>query len=352
MAQSDPPGSRGHDKDLSSGPIASTLLIFALPVLGSNLLQSINGSINAVWVGRLLGPQALAATANANLVMMLLLGAVFGVGMAATILIGQSIGRNDLAGARRVVGTGTSFFLVVSIGFSLAGLIWADDILALLGTPADALPLARDYMRMIFIAMPAMNLLSFLMSILRGAGDSRTPFLFMALSVVLDIVLNPLLISGLGPFPALGIAGSGWSTLIGQTVSAMALLAVIYRRQDPLRLAGADLALLRPDLTLVRLIVTKGIPIGLQMTVISLAALTLMGMVNQAGSTVTAAYGVAAQLWTYVQMPAMAVGAAVSAMAAQSVGAGRWGRVRGITRVGLAANLVLTSVLVALVYLF
>lgn len=219
MAQPDPatsrPGRRDHDQDLTSGPITRTLLVFALPVLGSNLLQSVNGSINAVWVGRLLGEQALAATANANLVMMLLLGAVFGVGMAATILIGQAMGRHDVLAARRVVGTGTTFFVSVSLAFSIAGLVWAEPILALLGTPADVVPLARDYLRMVFIAMPAMNLLSFLMSILRGAGDSRTPFLFMALSVILDIVLNPLLIAGYGPLPPLGIAGSGLAMLIG-----------------------------------------------------------------------------------------------------------------------------------------
>ena len=95
-----------------------------------------------------------------------------------------------------------------------------------------------------------MNLLSFVMTVLRGAGDSRTPFFFMALAVVLDIVLNPLLIRGIGPFPELGIAGSATSTLIGQTVSVMAILVRALRAQASARLAGADLALLRPDPTL------------------------------------------------------------------------------------------------------
>src|SRR6478609_4757094 len=161
-------------RDLTSGPITSTLLLFALPVLGSNVLQSLNGSINAVWVGRFLGESALTATSNANLVLFLILGTVFGIGMAATILVAQ----------------------------------WVDAILNTLGTPPDALPLARSYLRIIFVAVPMMNLLSFVMTVLRGAGDSRTPFFFMALAVVLDIVLNPLLIRGIGPFPALGVAGS------------------------------------------------------------------------------------------------------------------------------------------------
>ena len=99
-------------------------------------------------------------------------------------------------------------------------------------------------------------------------------------------------------------------------------------------LAGADLRMLRPDPRLLRIIVVKGVPMGLQMIVISVAALTVMGLVNGYGSRVAAAYGIAAQLWTYIQMPALAIGAAVSSMAAQNVGAGRWdriGRIAGAT---------------------
>ncbi|MGN6466338.1 MAG: MATE family efflux transporter, partial [Rhizobiaceae bacterium] len=250
MEEKRPVQRRPHD--LTGGPIARTLLMFALPVLGSNVLQSLNGSINAVWVGRFLGESALTATSNANLVLFLLLGTVFGIGMAATILVAQSVGARDLLQARRIVGTSATFFFGVSAVFAICGWIWVDAILDLLGTPPDALPLAHAYLRIIFVAVPAMNLLTFVMTILRGAGDSRTPFFFMALAVILDMVLNPLLIRGIGPFPALGIAGSATSTLIGQTISVMAIIVLLYLRKHPLRLAGADLGLLRPAPRLLR----------------------------------------------------------------------------------------------------
>jgi putative MATE family efflux protein len=306
--------------DLTSGPIPRTLLLFALPVLGSNVLQSLNGSINAVWVGRFLGEAALTATSNANLVLFLILGTVFGIGMAATILVAQSVGAHDLPKARRIVGTSATFFFLVSVVFAVCGWIWVDAILTGLGTPADALPLARSYLRIIFVAVPMMNLLSFVMTVLRGAGDSRTPFVFMAVAVVLDVVLNPLLIRGIGPFPELGIAGSAMSTLIGQTVSVIAILIVLYAGRHPLRLAGRDLALLRPDPALLRIVVFKGIPMGLQMIVISAAALTVIGIVNSYGSQVAAAYGIAAQLWTYIQMPAPTFCAAIEETAAPAAG--------------------------------
>jgi Na+-driven multidrug efflux pump len=174
----------------------------------------------------------------------------------------------------------------------------------------------------------------------------------MALAVVLDIVLNPLLIRGIGPFPELGIAGSATSTLIGQTISVVAIIVLLYVRRHPLRLAGADLALLLPAPKLLRIVVFKGVPMGLQMIVISVAALILMGLVNAYGSRIAAAYGIAAQLWTYIQMPALAIGAAVSSMAAQNVGARRWDRIGRITGAGIGFNLLLTGVLVALLFLF
>lgn len=343
---------RQRSGDLTSGPIPRTLLIFALPVLGSNVLQSLNGSINAVWVGRFLGEAALAATSNANLVLFLILGTMFGIGMAATILVAQAVGARDMSDARRIVGTSATFFFGVSIVFAVCGWFWVDAILTALGTPPDALPLARSYLRIIFVAVPAMNLFSFVMTVLRGAGDSRTPFAFMALAVVLDVVLNPLLIRGIGPFPTLGVAGSAMATLVSQTVGVVAILILLYARRHPLRLAGPDLALFRPDPALLRLVVVKGIPMGLQMIVISVSALVLMGMVNGYGSQVAAAYGIAAQLWTYIQMPALAIGAAVSSMAAQNVGAGRWDRIGKVAASGVGFNLVLTGALVALLYLF
>jgi len=162
---------RRRTGDLTSGPIPRTLLLFALPVLGSNVLQSLNGSINAVWVGRFLGEAALTATSNANLVLFLILGTVFGIGMAATILVAQSVGARDLPEARRIVGTSATFFFLVSVVFAVCGWVWVDSILNTLSTPADALPLARSYLRIIFVAVPMMNLLSFVMTVLRGAGE-------------------------------------------------------------------------------------------------------------------------------------------------------------------------------------
>ena len=339
---------RPGQRDLTSGPIASTLLAFAMPTLGSSVLQSLNGSINAIWVGRFLGEDALAATANGNIVLFMLLAFVFGFGMASTILIGQAFGRRDLIEARRVVGTAIGSFVPIAIVVAVVGWLAAPHILALLGTPGNSMALALSYLRVIFVGMPAALMMTMLMMALRGSGDSLTPLWFMGLSVLLDSSLNPVFILGLGPAPALGIAGAATATAIANNVSLAALLVYIYARDLPLRLRGPELAWLRPDPARLRAIVTKGFPMGLQMIVITSSALTMLGLVNREGVHTAAAYGVTQQLWTYVQMPAMALGAAVSAMAAQNIGAGNWQRVSLVTRAGVIFNIVLTGALILL----
>jgi putative MATE family efflux protein len=337
---------RGPRGDLTQGPIAKTLLAFALPTLASSILQSLNGTINAIWVGRFLGEGALAATSNANMVMFLLTAFVFGFGMASTILIGQAWGRKDVDQARRIFGTAGGSFLLVTIVIAIAGYFLAPAILALLGTPGDAAPLALAYLRVIFLAMPALLLLTLLMMALRGSGDSMTPLWFMIVAVVLDSGLNPVFIRGLGPAPALGIAGSAMATLIANYAALIGLVAYMYIEDLPLRLRGGELRYLWCDLAIARTIVVKGFPMGIQMIVISMSALALVGLVNREGVDTTAAFGVAMQLWTYVQMPAMALGAAVSAMAAQNIGAGLWDRVGRITRVGIVQTLVITGAMI------
>ena len=340
------PQRRAGRGDLTQGPIGKTLLAFALPTLASSILQSLNGTINAIWVGRFLGEGALAATSNANMVMFLLTAFVFGFGMAATILVGQAWGRRDVDEARRVFGTAGGSFLIVTIVIAIAGWYLAPVILKLLGTPGDAAPLALAYLRVIFLAMPALLLLTLAMMALRGAGDSVTPLWFMIVAVVLDSGLNPFFIRGWGPFPEMGIAGSAMSTLVGNYAAFFGLIAYIYIKDLPLRLRGNELRYLWCDLAIMKTIVVKGFPMGLQMIIISLSALALVGLVNREGVDTTAAFGVAMQLWTYVQMPAMALGAAVSAMAAQNIGAGRWDRVGRITRVGIVQTLVITAAMI------
>ena len=331
---------------LTEGPIGTGLFRFALPILFANVLQSLNGSVNSIWVGRGLGEAALTATSNANTVMFLLIGAAFGVALAATILIGQSIGANNLAETKRVVGTSATFFAAISVAMAIAGLVLCRPLLIAMSTPPDSLELAVAYMRVIFLAVPFLYLYAFVMAVLRGAGDSKTPFYFMLLSVGIDIALNPVFIFGLGPVPRLGIAGSALATFIAQAVSLVALIRHLYRRHHVLCLHREELKLLKIDWAVAATLVRKGIPMSAQMLVMSLSGVLMITLVNRFGVDTTAAFGAALQIWNYIQMPAFAVGMALSAMTAQNVGARKWHRVTRIARVGVLYSVILTGSIV------
>jgi putative MATE family efflux protein len=343
-------GRRGGP-DLTTGPIGRTLITFALPVLGSNILQSLNGTANAFWVSHVLGETGLTATSNANQIMFLMLGAVFGISMAANILISQAVGAEDETLAKKVVGTSTAFFLALSITVGVLGTILTPHVLDSMKTPAAAREDAIAYLRVIFAAMPFMYFFSYVMMAQRGTGDSRSPFYFSLLAVGMDVVFNPLLIMGIGPFPKLGIAGSATSTLVSQTITLAVMIVFLYRRRSILVLRPSEWRLLIPDLGIIRSLVFKGFPMGFQMIVISLAAVTMLSLVNRFGVATAAAYGAAAQLWTYIQMPAMALGAAVSSMAAQNVGAGKMDRVDQVARQGVFFAFLMTAVPVVVIFL-
>ena len=333
-------------RDLTQGPIAKTLLIFALPTLGANVLQSLNGSVNSIWVGNFLGEQALAATSNANLVMFLMFAGIFGLAMATTIMVGQNMGRRDVEAARRALGSAIALIAGLSVVTALLGWIFTPALLDVLATPADAKPLAIAYLRIIFLLMPFAFLTTLVSSALRGMGDAMTPFWIMVLNVVLDALFNPLLILGIGPFPAMGIAGSATATLIAALVTVVVTIIIIYKRDLPIRLRGPEWAYLKPDPVLLKSIIAKGVPMSLSMTVLSASMLVMIGLVNRQGVTTTAAFGVTSQLWSYIQMPALAIGAAVSAMAAQNIGANKWDRVERIAWSGAGINVLLTGTMV------
>lgn len=339
---------RPGQHDLTSGPIAPAMLMFALPTLAANVLQTLNGSVNTIWVGHFLGETALAATANANIIMFLMFGAVFGFGMAATVLIGQAMGRRDVVAARRAFAGAIGLVGGSAIVIAILGWLFSPAILRLLATPKDSYPLALDYLRVSFAGLPFVMVLVLAQMGLRGVGDAKTPLWFSAFSVLLDSGLNPFLIRGIGPFPEMGIAGSATASLIANLCAFAGMIVYFYRRDLPLRLRGHEFAWLRPAPELVRFIVAKGVPMGAQMIIISTAGLAMTGLINREGVDTAAAYGVAQQVWNYIQMPGMAIGAAVSTMAAQNIGAKRWDRVDAITRVGLTTILTTSLTMVVI----
>lgn len=341
-----------HVGSLTEGPILRTLILFSIPTMASNILQTLGSTINTIWVGQLLGESALAATVNANLVMFVVFSTVFGFGMAATVRVGHHIGAGQLDGARRVFGAGTSFCTIFATVGAVLGWIFAEPLLWLLATPESIRAEAMDYLRVVFFGIPLSTISMMLGMGLRGAGDAKTPFYSVIVVTVLTIVLNPLLILGIGPFPELGIAGSALANVLANVGGLLLIVVWMYWRDLPLRLKGRELSYLNPISPDLGYVLAKGVPMGAQTLLNSAAGLIMLGYVNREGMLTTAAYGAVMQVWSYVQMPAFAVSMGVSAMVAQSIGAGLHGRTEKVTMAGVGATLVITVVLSMLLLAF
>lgn len=329
--------------DLTQGPIVKTLLLFSIPTLLSNLVQTLNGTINSIFVGQLVGEGAVAATANGNMILFVVFSTVFGFGTASSILIGQHFGARELEEARRSFGSGLGFTVAVALGLAVIGWVSAPAQLHLLSTPKAIEADALAYLRALFVSMPFGAASMFISMALRGAGEARIPLWGSILVLMLAAAFNPLLILGLGPFPELGIAGAAYGNALASLLGIAAMIALMYRTNSvlcPHRLERGFLVSSREEL---RFVLTKGLPMGGQMAIGSFSGVILVGLVNREGMIPAAAYGALLQLWNYVQMPSFAINMAVGAMAAQAIGARAHERVDRVTTAGVWTNVALTG---------
>ncbi|MEL6829274.1 MAG: MATE family efflux transporter, partial [Pseudomonadota bacterium] len=196
------------DRRLIEGAIVPTLITFALPLVGTNLLHSIAGSYMAGWVGQIIGPNGLTAVVIVNvLVWMMLISAVMGVASASSILIAQAYGAGRQDQLKTITGTSVAFVLVASIMMSLIGWFGSPLFVDLISTPEAARDLAITYLRSTAISVLAVFPLVFITIMIRGVGDAKTPFRFTVLWIVLSMLFIPVVL--LAPFglPKLGIAG-------------------------------------------------------------------------------------------------------------------------------------------------
>jgi putative MATE family efflux protein len=322
------------------------MLKFALSIFFGDLLQRLNYSINSIWVSHFLGPVSFTATIDTGIVSFFLLSLVIGVDIAASLLMGQSFGAGNAARARKVGLNCLILVLGAAVVIGVAGFIFTPTILHLMGTPKEAVADAIPYMRVAFVTLPLAYLFSFLTAAIRAAGHANMALKLLAIMVVLDVTLNPLLIFGLGPIPAFHVVGSGLATLISYLIM-LAVYVWRFRHDENFCVPGVAELYRAFDIGIVKELLRLGGVLGLQTVVISTSSFGIIYLINKLGADVVAAYGVVSMIWAYAQLPAMSIGSAAATMSARCVGARNWERVKSIALVGVLLTVGITAVLVA-----
>ena len=336
-----------------SRPLWQRFALFLVPLMAANILQALSGTVSAIYVGQMIGVVALAATATFFPIMFFLLSFLIGLSSGSTVLIGQAWGARNLDKVKQVAGTTLVTALAMGVVVAIIGLVWTDQILSVLGVPADIAPITAGYARIMLASMPGFFLFIVATSVLRGVGDTMTPLFSLILSLAVTALVTPALIQGWFGLPQLGVNAAAVASVSGFVTVLVFLFVYLRARALPLAPDGQLLAaMLHPDFRLLGLILRLGLPAGLQMVVSSVSGIVVVGLVNRFGSDATAAYGAVGQVMSYVQFPAMSIGIAASIFGAQAIGAGRTGELGAITRTGLMMNLIITGTLVLMAYLF
>ncbi|HRO14555.1 MAG TPA: MATE family efflux transporter [Paracoccus sp. (in: a-proteobacteria)] len=333
---------------LYTGPLWRAFLVFLLPLIGQNILQSLAMTINSIVVGQMLGTQALAAIATFMPVAFFFIAFLIGITAGSSVLVGQAWGAQKVDLVRAIAGTTLAATLALGVTIGGLGALGAGPLLRLLGTPTDVMPQALSYARAAFASMPVLFMFIAAASLLRGMGDSVRPLVVQLISTVVAALLTVSMVMHFH----MGVAAAALSTAVAQAAGLGALAWWLRRAGHPLAPTRNLGRVLRPDPALLRSVLRIGMPTGVQLVVGSMAGLVIIGLVNKYGSDATAAYGAVTQVQNYAQFPALSISIAASIFGAQAIGAGQPQLLRAVVRTALVMNLALTGGLVALIYLF
>ena len=328
-----------------------SFIVFLAPMMLSNVLQSLFGTINNVYLGQMIGVDALAAVSVLFPVVFFFIAFVMGLSSGATVLIGQAWGAGERHKVKAVAGATLAIAILLAMIAALFGGLFSRELMIALATPPDILEQASAYARIMLLTMPLTFVFILMTAMLRGVGDTLTPLLALTVSTGVGLAVTPALIRGWFGLPSLGVASAAWASAISTLLTLLWLAVYLRRRNHPLAPDAEFLRRVRLDGALLRRVLRIGIPSAVSMVVMSIAELVLLGLVNGFGSNATAAYGAVNQVMSYVQFTAMSIAITVSIFGAQAIGAGNAGRLDAIVRTGLLLNLILTGGLVALIYL-
>lgn len=309
--------------DFTEGNVMKQMVAFAAPTFFANILQASFQFVDSLWVGNLIGSDALAAVSLSSPVIFAILAFIIGVNSASLTILSQARGRNDEAGVRHSLNAFVVILGMLTAVLGVIGMTASATILRWLGTPDELMPMAEAYLRISFAGIPFLFGYNFIGTIMRALGDSRTPLNIVGTAVALNLVLDPLLIAGFG----WGVHGAAIATLMSQ--GAAFVWGLVYA----IRMLKVPFSVpYWPPRQYALEVIRLGVPGGLQMISVSSGMVVIMGVVAGFGKSVLAGFGAVQRIESMMLLPGQTLGSVVNSMAGQNIGAGKWDRVRTITR--------------------
>ena len=330
-------------KDFTKGSIARQLLLFALPFMASNALQVLYSTIDMMVVGNYVGKAGLSAVSQSSQLMNFATMVCLGFSNAGQVLLAQALGAGKRREVNDIIGSLFTFISGIAIVLSVLFLALQYPILTLLNVPDDAFEMAREYLVICAIGLiftAGYNLVS---AVLRGMGDAKRPFLFIAIASIINLVLDLIFVGVLG----WGVAGAAWATVIGQAASFLFSLYYLYRHRVGF---GFDFRLesFRPDRKYLRIFFSLGTPMAIQSGFINVSMLVVNAMINSLGTAASATFGVGVRIDDIINKIQHGIQYAAVPMISQNIGAGDTERAKKVVYNAWIFSAILTTVFLVL----
>lgn len=338
---------RGTHQDFTEGSISRAVFLLATPMVLEMLMESLFAIVDVFWVTRL-GPNAVATVGLTESMLTLVFSVALGVSMSTTAMVARRIGEKDSHGATQAAVQAILLGIAVALLMGVPGAIFAPDLLRLMGAPADLVASGYRYTSIVFGGNIAVVLLFLNNAIFRGAGDASLAMRVLVVSNAINLALDPCLIFGLGPFPALGVTGAAVSTLIGRSLGVAYQFWILGGAKSRVAVRLKDIRIVpRVILSLMRVSITGILQFGIAHT----SWIALVRIISSFGSEAIAGYTIGIRIFIFAILPSWGLSGAAATMVGQNLGAGKPGRAEKAVYLTAFYNMLFLGA-VALVFIF
>ena len=321
------------ERNLTTGKIGRSLLLFSLPMILGNMLQQLYNVADTLIVGKTIGATALAAVGSAYALMVLLTSIILGLCMGSGVVFSQFYGAGKSDELKTSMCNAFVFILLVSAVINMVSLVFLDQFLIWLHVPDASMEFAREYLRIVLIGMTFVSVYNFFTAVLRSIGNTLVPLLILVASSITNIVLDLVFIL----YFHMGVAGAAAATLLSQVLSAVCIVVYFFAGAGHLRPAKKHMRASKP---LLWRIIQNSALTAVQQSIMNFGILMVQGLVNSFGFAASAAFAAVVKIDAFAYMPAQDFGNAFSTFIAQNHGAGQQDRIRRGTTVAARMSLV------------
>lgn len=339
---------RGVEHDYTQGAIGRAIFLLAVPMVLEMSMESIFAVVDAFFVGRL-GPAAVATIGLTESLMVVIYTVAMGLSIGVTATVARRTGEKDADGAARATVQGLLLGLVLSTVLGVLGAVYATELLTLMGADAEVLSIGTGFARVSLACNGAVFLLFLINAAFRGAGDAAVAMRVLMLGNAINIVLNPLLIFGIGFFPELGLVGSAWATVIGRLVGLLWALWHLRGGEGNLHVRKHHVGIEPQEMIAIAKLSGWG---TFQVALSSMSWIALVRLTSTFGATAMAGYTISIRILLFALMPAYGVGAAAATMVGQALGAENPDRAEKSAWVAARINMIVLGITGVLFWIF